>query len=189
MTRENRGGGIQSPELSRPISLNELVDGEVALEVSATPAECAALADRFGIMSVDELSAQVMLKRTFLGEVVVSGRIRSKVTQSCVVTLEPVDQAIDESFSVTFSPAACEGAHVTVGPEDEEPPEPLPAHAIDVGEVVAQQLALAIDPYPRMPGASLDSVYSEVEDGRDEGARSSPFKALATLRRRKSGGS
>lgn len=182
------GVGARSPELSRPVPLDELAGREVALEVSATPSECAALADRFGIVAVEELSAQVILKRTFLGEVVVSGRIRSKVTQSCVVTLDPVDQAIDETFSVGFSPAARESAHVTVGPE-EEPPEPLPAHAIDVGELVAQQLALAIDPYPRMPGASLDRLYPEADGGRDEDARSSPFKALAELQRRRSGGS
>lgn len=46
---------------------------------------------------------------------------------------------------------------------------------LDLGEAAAEQLGLALDPYPRAPGA----VLPEIEDDSDEG----PFGALGALRR------
>ena len=82
-----------------------------------------------------------------------------------MVTLEPVASRIEEDFTLVYSletePAPAPAlvgvgvAEVVVDPEAEEPPEPLGAGGLDLGEVVAQQLAVALDPYPRVLGAAL----------------------------------
>jgi len=114
----------------------------------------------------------------------VDGRIRAQVTQNCVVTLEPVVQTVDEKFSLEL------GATLDVLDEatgemvilpDQEQPEPMPAEGLDVGELVAEQLALAIDPYPRKQDADLRAVMRQ--HGIDpEAGKESPFAALAALK-------
>jgi hypothetical protein len=41
---------------------------------------------------------------------------------------------------------------------------------LDLGEAVAEQLALALDPYPRVPGAELPEIESDPQER--------PFAAL-----------
>lgn len=159
---------MTTPELSRPVSVDRL---PAALTVEATPAECATLADRLRIPGVASLSCRFELKRR--GEVVAAtGELHASVTQSCVVSLEPVDQEVRDSFQLRFVPSGKEG-------EDEDPdsPDEIPyeGSTIDLGEAAAEQLALALDPYPRSPGATLDPAA--------EDAVANPFAALATFRR------
>jgi hypothetical protein len=83
------------------------------------------------------------------------------------MTLEPVASGIEEDFTLLYSlkpgpgpvsegmVAREEAREVVVDPEAEEPPEPLGPGGLDLGEAVAQQLAVALDPYPRAPGAAL----------------------------------
>ena len=95
--------------------------------------------------------------------------LSAEVVQECVVTLEPVRGKIEDRFVLLYGPAVERGELMLL--EDEEVLEPMTDGRVDLGEAVAQQLSLAIDPFPRAPGAAASSVPSE--------GIASPFAALA----------
>jgi uncharacterized metal-binding protein YceD (DUF177 family) len=183
-------------EFPRPIPAESLPEGGAAFEVAATPEERRALARRFDLIGLESLTARGRVERVPAGALVrVSGALEAAVVQECVVTLEPVASTVraplerlygDAPAAVAASSSGEAGGEVmTVDPEDDEV-EPLPAGGvIDLGEMVAEELALALDPYPRAPDAP-----EQVTDlfGRDEislnaagDARERPF--AAALRR------
>jgi uncharacterized metal-binding protein YceD (DUF177 family) len=159
-------------ELSRPFPLGLVGTAGRHEVIAATPAECAALAARFGIPAIAALRADLDLSAEADGAVLARGRLRAEVAQLCVVTLEPVEQVVAEDFTLRFLPANREPED---GPEEIDEIPTGPGDVADLGEAVAEQLALALDPYPRAPGASLPEVPGT--------AGSSPFAALAGLRR------
>ena len=94
-----------------------------------------------------------------------SGTIRAQLVQSCVVTLEPVSRDLHESISVLYAPLpADEPEHEVDVPAEGETPEPLPAQGIDASEVVAEHLALLMDPYPRHPDAPATPLTYAADD-------------------------
>ena len=165
--------------LSRPVSATE--PPSMAIEIVANDTERTKLAAAYDLVAVNGLSATVALTPGSKGSVTVDGRVVADIVQTCVVSLVPVDQHIDETFSVRYVREAeappKPGAEVVIDPDAPDPPEVLTGPAIDVGELAEEYFALAIDPYPRASGAVLPSEF--VEDSSDE--RSSPFAALANL--------
>ncbi len=170
-------------ELSRPFQLAELGDRpnlQVArLAIRTDVDERAGLARRFDLLSVDEFVATVAVRLDNPGKLVVNGHLRAAVVQRCVVTLDPVPATIDEEFEVVL--AKDEEA---AGEEEAELdlPEPWPGAELDLGELVAQQLGIALDPYPRAPGA--DVVLGGDQDQGAETGSHRPFSGLAELRDR-----
>lgn len=162
-------------EFSRIFLIDHLPEGGLRFEIDANPAERAALAERFGLLALDALGASGWIVAGPLpGSVAVDGRLTARATQSCIVTLEPVPVAAAEAFRRLFVPAAAQ-REVEVDPLADEP-EPLPGRHLDVGEIVAEELALALDPYPRAPGA--DDAVLETGDDEPRG----PFAGLARRR-------
>jgi uncharacterized metal-binding protein YceD (DUF177 family) len=143
------------PEFSRRVELARLGAHEAVYPIAAKPAEREALARRFDLLSLDRLDAEVRLNRLAGGIVRVSGRLNAEVVQACVVSLEPVATRLDPEFTVLYGPQD-ERDDIVVDLETELI-EPFDGDAIDIGETVAQQLALALDLYPRAAGASLAS--------------------------------
>lgn len=175
-----------APEFSRPIAVGRLAPGETVLEIDASPAECVALAQRFFIRSVGSLKAQLRL-HPLGGELVrVSGKLQAEVTQDCVVSLVPVPASIEESFNLIYGPEdeAALSTEIVVGEED-DPPEPIIGGVIDVGEAVAEHLALALDPFPRAAGAEIPDEYADDEGVAEAITRDNPFAALDALRKNK----
>jgi uncharacterized metal-binding protein YceD (DUF177 family) len=168
-----------SLEFSRPVDIAELDDAETRHAIEAGPDERVALASRFGLEALDSLHADVRLRRVRGGSAIrLSGTLEACVTQSCVVTLKPVRRQIVEPFDIHY---ATESATEEVGfgaDADIDWPEPLPAGPLDIGEAVAQQLSLALDPYPRADGA----VVAEISVGTPERSEN-PFARLAVLRK------
>jgi uncharacterized metal-binding protein YceD (DUF177 family) len=163
-----------SPEFSRRVALGSVGSEGRRLSLTATPEECAALAARFGIPGVETLSAELTLRpEPGGGAIGVTGRMRAEVVQSCVVTLDPVFQTVEEPVRLRLLPDGAEP-----GDEDPETPDELVAEGgeVDLGEAVAEQLSLALDPYPRAPGAELPGTS-------DDGSAAGPFASLAKLRR------
>ena len=145
---------IVPPEFSRRVELSRLGALEAIYPITAEPGEREALARRFDLLSLDRLVAEVRLQRIGGEMVRVSGHFSADVAQACVVSLEPVASAIEQDFSVLYGPSQ-PGKSVMVDLETDVA-ESFDGDAIDIGEAVAQQLALALDPYPRAPGASLE---------------------------------
>lgn len=166
-------------EFSRPIRLDTLGDMERAESIEADAAERAALARRFGLVALDALSAQLTLLRQG-EEVLLAGQLHAGAIQSCVASGAPVPAEIDEPIALVFRPVPVDGApDEEIELEDDELDVVFyDGAAIDLGEAVAQSLALALDPYPRAPEAAAAlkdaGVKSEAEAG--------PFAALAALK-------
>jgi uncharacterized metal-binding protein YceD (DUF177 family) len=169
---------MTEPEFSRPIRLDTLGTAPRSLTIAAEKPERAALARRFGLLALDSLEAELTLVSEG-GAVTLTGRLRAKATQACTVSGAPVPTAIDEPIILAFRPLMGGSAdeEIELGESDMD----VQFHdgtAIDVGEAVAQSLALALDPYPRAPDAEAAlkeaGVTSEAETG--------PFAALAALK-------
>lgn len=164
--------GTVAPELLRRLSIADLLPAERQAEkIHVDVVERAAIAERLNILSIESLSVQLELFRDLTGDVTLVGRIVADIVQACVVTLEPVAQHIDVPLYQRFSARAEEEEG-----EDEDPVEPIVDDEIEVGEVIVQNLSLALDPYPRAPEAEFEEVDDEA------GKPSGPFAALAVLR-------
>ena len=158
-------------ELSRPFPVERTGEG-IVYEVEAKPTEREAVARRMGLEAILSLSCRFDLRREAGHVIAAKGTLRALVVQACVVTLEPFEAVVAEDFAVRFVPEDQESETVDIDTEDEIP---YAGGVIDLGEATSEQLALALDPFPRKPGAELAAEEIEASDG--------PFAALA---RRKS---
>ena len=122
-------------------------------------------------------SARVTVDRRPGGQVVVEGRLRGKIVQACVLTLDPVTQDLDDTFRIVFKKDLAEERDPESGEAvlsaQADAPEPLSGNMLDVGEIVAEQLSLAADPYPRRPGVEAGGRPAQAPGRRPRGARPS----------------
>jgi uncharacterized metal-binding protein YceD (DUF177 family) len=158
--------------------------GASEIAIRTTAEERLAIAKDLGLMELQALEADLAANRDDEGRIQVTGNLRATVVQSCVVSLKPVVQAIDERFERHFAPTdhAAAGSSVDIDPDTEDPPDGFGEEGIDLGAVVVEQLILAIDPYPRAEDAELPAQAS----GGSEKAES-PFAVLKTLGHRQPG--
>jgi hypothetical protein len=162
-----------NPELHRPVALDRIGPQGAALTVDAEPSELPAIAARLRLVALASLRCTFKLRRIGATTIEAQGTLRARVTETCVVTLDAFEHDVKEGFVVHFVPA---------GAEDDDPdPEaidqiPFDGGAVDIGEAAVEQLALALDPYPRKPGAALPPDLAAEPDG--------PFAALLALRPR-----
>ena len=177
-----------TPEFSRPVDVARLPPGESAFDLVADEDECRALARRLGLVDLADLEAAVRLLPAGGGTSVrIRCHLTARVTQTCVITLEPVAARIDTTFERTYGPTAADddaGSDVFLEPDEQEPPEAIRDGMIDLGEAVAEQLALELDPFPRAPGAEFEGFSTDRRDGPGTGAGDGPFAALARLKNR-----
>jgi hypothetical protein len=142
---------VPNEAFARAVVVDPWPSGGIELTIEASPEECRALAERFDLVSVHTLVGRARLERCGKGEVVsLRGLLEAQVVQSCVVSLEEVRTTVDEAFECRFLRP---GADL---PDDlawDQDAEPLEATELDVGEIFAQQLVLALDPYPRAADA------------------------------------
>jgi hypothetical protein len=158
-------------EFSRPTPVSKVAGTGVSIVVHATPVECAALASRMGIPAMGSLECHFDLTAAGdPGTIHARGNLRSIVTLICVVSTEEFETRVEEAFEIHFVPAGRESHD----PDPNLPDEiPYQWDAIDLGEAAAEQLGLALDPYPRMDGAQLPEIEDE--------ANGSPFAVLSRL--------
>lgn len=184
-----------APEFSRIVRADAVHRGEVVETIEATEAERKALAERLELEAIDRLTATVRLRSVRGGQMVrVTGELEADVVQTCVVTLDPVPAHVTDRFGALFAPES-----LVPDPEDEieidptvaeeDIPEPMTNGRIDIGELTAQHLSLALDPYPRAEGvefAGFDEPDGEEPAGTvpEESEKPNPFAALERLKRR-----
>jgi hypothetical protein len=176
-------------EIERLVDLDKMGLKGAALEIVASESERAALAKRFGFLGLPALSARVTVDRRPGGQVVVEGRLRGKIVQACVLSLEPVGQELDDAFRLVFAESVSDERDPESGEAvlsaQADAPEPLAGNMLDVGEIVAEQLSLTADPYPRRPGIKLEDVLPKLRTAGRRGPpeqRRHPFAGLAALR-------
>ncbi|HEX8240646.1 MAG TPA: DUF177 domain-containing protein [Allosphingosinicella sp.] len=170
-------------EFSRHYRVDALSAEPLRVEIEAGPDEREALADRFGLVAVGSLAAEAELSRS--GEVATAaGRLRARVTQSCIASAEPVEAEVAEDFRVEFRPVPADGRpdeEVELSDDDLDVTF-YEGGAIDLGEAVAQTLLLGLDPYPRSPAAEAALKEAGVKSEEEARIESSPFAALAALK-------
>lgn len=171
--------------LSHPVRVETITLRPMAFELSAEQPDLGRIARHLGVASVEALKGEYSLSRNG-DRVKLEGRITAALHQVCVVTLEAFPVALKVPVKLDFAPEAELAAAADAGEgeidievrlNEQDPPEAIVDGVIDLGAITLEFLALALDPYPRKPGASFD-------DAAPEAAPESPFAALARLKDR-----
>lgn len=173
---------MMANEFARAIRLDALGEAPRQMTIEAEADERAALARRFGLVSIDRLSATASIRRE--GDIVFAdGRLSAAVVQSCVATGDPLPATVDEPFALRFEPASAVADPAADEVELAATDLDVVAYsggAVDLGEAVAETLSLALDPFPRAPDADERLRAAGVKDEGEAG----PFAALKELRDR-----
>jgi uncharacterized metal-binding protein YceD (DUF177 family) len=148
----------------------------------ATPAECAAIAADLGLLSCSKLHADYTIRALGGGRYKLTGNVSTSITQSCVVTLEPIASDVTLPIDVEFSPEANAPPPSKADEEEAEilslpDLEPIENASLDAGRVVYETLAAGIEPFPKKPGAEF-----AWDDPRAKDSKANPFAVLATLK-------
>jgi uncharacterized metal-binding protein YceD (DUF177 family) len=167
-----------------PIRVNEIPEGGRHLDLHADAGTREAIARMASVEALPRLDASFDVTRHGGEGVRVRGTVSASVRQACVVTLEPLESEVEEAVDLVFAPAVRPDVRrgdslsaETVALAADEPPEAL-GETIDLGEIATEFLLLAIDPYPRKPGA----VFAASAPADDS---AHPFAALAALKKGK----
>ncbi len=167
--------------ISYVVTRDEVPEDGLAVEIAATGDELAAIARYLDVPAVSAMTARLTVTRWRGRGLAVRGTVDAALTQTCVVTLEPVGTAIREEIESFFAP------DVAPRPEEETAEgaaaadldvEPLLHDRVDVGALVCEHLALGLDPYPRKQGVIFESGNGNGAEAAESGA----FAALASLR-------
>ncbi|ODA68567.1 hypothetical protein A7A08_00397 [Methyloligella halotolerans] len=194
-TRKMAGRGATDPgpeaesPLKRTVKIDTIRDGQEEI-LEPTAAERQDMASLQDLKGLDSFVFAYTLRRASGGSVRLKGRLQAQATQTCVVTLEPVEASIDMPVEAEFWPETRIRAIERQASEDgddgdplAEWPEPIMDGTIDLGSLVYETFALALDPYPRREGAAFDWKDETADaDGLEDG-RENPFAALEQLKR------
>ena len=165
-----------APAWSYPVSVADIPETGRHADIVADDGARAAIAKLAGIVALPRLEARFDLSRQGIDGVRLLGRVTATVVQNCVVTLEPIENDIDEAVDLAFTAqsASAAGTAGVMTADAEDPPEALHDGTIDLGAVAIEFLLLGIDPYPRKRGAVFDAPPAGDPS-------SHPFAALAAL--------
>ena len=173
--------------ISHPVSVARLPQRGMPVKLVATDEERAALARQFDLIEVKTFTADLTVAKWRRDGVKVTGTVSADIVQSCSITLEPLDAIAENEVDAVFVPEQSKLARVNtdangeivLDPDGPDAPETFAGDHLDLGQVAAEFFGLAIDPYPRKPGAELPPVL-EIER---EPAKVSPFAKLAVIKR------
>jgi uncharacterized metal-binding protein YceD (DUF177 family) len=183
-TGMNRTGSMtdSAHPWSVPIVVAQIPDSGLHREFEAGPAIRDAMAEVGGLREILSARASLDVTPKEGGRIHVAGRVQARIGQICVVSLDPIENEIDEVIDLIFAPpdqipelAALVDEAIEGDTEIPDPPEPIENGMIDLGRVATDALFLAVDPYPRKPDAVFDPpvVPPDPEDH--------PFAALKAL--------
>jgi Large ribosomal RNA subunit accumulation protein YceD len=180
----NRAHGMTDPAdpWSVPISVEKIPETGLHRDIEADRAARDGMAEAAGLREILSASASIDVTPDSGGRFHVVGRVRARIGQTCVVSLDPIENDIDEPIDLILAPPEQIPALADLvddGDESEadipDPPEPIENGMIDLGRVATDALFLAIDPYPRKPDAVFEPLVAAA-DPEDH-----PFAALKAL--------
>jgi hypothetical protein len=167
---------------SVPIVVAQITDTGLHRDIEAGKAVRDRMADVAGLREILSASASLDVTPKGGGRIHVAGRVRARIGQTCVVSLDPIENDIDEAIDLIFAPpeqipelADLVDEAAESDTEIPDPPEPIENGVIDLGRVATDALFLGVDPYPRKPDAVFEppDVAADPEDH--------PFAALKAL--------
>ncbi|ANW01841.1 YceD family protein [Bradyrhizobium icense] len=176
--------GTEKPDPWRvPVAVAQIPETGLHRDIEADRAIRNAVAETGGLREVLSAQASFDVTPKSGGRFHVAGHLRARIGQNCVVTLEEIENDIDEPIDLIFAPpeqipqmAALVDDAEESGEETPDPPEPIENGMIDLGRLATDALYLAVDPYPRKPGAVFEPMV-EAADPEDH-----PFAALKALK-------
>lgn len=180
----SKTGMTEKPDPWRvPVTVAQVPETGLHRDIEADMAVRAAMAEMAGLREVVSAQASFDVTPKSGGRFHVAGQVRARVGQTCVVTLEEIENEIDEPIDLIFAPPEQIPQMADLVDDAEEsdedtpdPPEPIVDGIIDLGRLATDALLLAIDPYPRKPDAVFEPVV-EAADPEDH-----PFAALKALK-------
>jgi Large ribosomal RNA subunit accumulation protein YceD len=181
MNRTNRMTNRQDP-WSVPVTVAQIPEAGLHRDIEADAAEREAMAEVAGLREILSAHAALDVTPKSGGRVHVGGHVRARIGQTCVVTLDPIENEIDEPIDLIFAPpeqipqlADLVDEAAESDAEIPDPPEPIVNGIIDLGRLATDALFLGIDHYPRRPDAVFEppAVAADPEDH--------PFAALKAL--------
>ena len=172
--------------LSRTLRVDDIRDGTSG-EIAVTKAEMNAIAGMLDLVALEGLTFNYRLDHGGGGRVHLTGRLHANVTQTCVVSLDPVEANLDVPVEVEFWPVSLIDELERSTEEPGNPglldwPEAVVDGRIDLGPVIYETVATALEPYPKREGVSFDWSQGPSEEAGS--TKSGPFAALAALKRR-----
>ena len=166
---------MKATEEKSPVSFDvhvgRLPPNGLAVVVEAGEAQREALAKAHGLVSVESYRAEMLVTAWKRNGVKIAGQVRAAITQACVVTLAPIETGIDAPFEALFVPhdsglaRHAQAGEILLDADGPDSPETFSGDTIDAGALAEEFFELAIDPYPRKPGAVLQS---SADDGPEE---------------------
>ncbi|MFN7102923.1 MAG: YceD family protein [Pseudorhizobium sp.] len=174
----------ETSPLSYRVRVGHVSANPITVKIEAAPDELERLAETWKVLAVRSLKSEIQIARWKKDGVLIKGRVQAEIEQACVVTLEPVPAKIDETFEQIFLPEGSKLARVMLSdtaemvldPDGPDLPEVFVGDTIDAGEVIAEAVALAIEPYPRKKGIEFEEHIEG--DASGPAARPSPFAVL-----------
>ncbi len=169
-------------------------DGQVTVAPDADGRK--AIADAFNLVGVDDLVADFLLKPYRKAGLRVVGPVTADIRQTCVVTLEPFESRLEIAVDRTFEPHSSrprkvrdlnDDGEIEIDLETLDPPDVILDGVLDLGAVICEELALALDPFPRKPGVAFEesagfSGGTQGEAAETPDDKPSPFAALQALK-------
>ncbi|MCC8954037.1 DUF177 domain-containing protein [Bradyrhizobium sp. Pear77] len=186
------GGSTGRPDAARDpwrvlVNVAQIPDTGLHREIVADEATRKAIAEVGELREVVSARAAFDLQPKRDGSCHVTGRVWARVGQTCVVTLDPIENEIDEPIDVLFAPPEQipEMADLVDDEQGDEetpdPPEPIVGGFIDIGRLATDALFLGVDPYPR----KADAVFEQEVEAPDP--ENHPFAALKALKEKADG--
>jgi hypothetical protein len=173
-------------ELAWDHAVQDIPEEGLQVDRSASSEEREAVARALDLLACRSLTARYALSPRGGGHVHLSGTVHAQVEQSCVVTLEPLVNQVQETFRVDYWPDSDmpdPGGDLDIG-SDQPDLEPIVAGRIDVGNVVFQAVANGIDLFPRKPGVAFEPP--DPPPASDDGSHpAGPFAALAKMKNKR----
>lgn len=173
----------KDPWRAPPVIVAQIPEAGLHRDIEADAKAREAIAEIAGLREVLSAHASFDVVQKRGGKVHVTGRVRARVGQTCVVSLDPVENEIDEAVDQMFAPpeqvpqlADLVDADPEDGAEVPDPPEPIINGLIDLGRLATDALFLGIDPYPRKPDVVFEQAVA------DDSPEDHPFAALKVLR-------
>ncbi len=161
------------------LALHELGRGASERRLIAEGPALARIAKALDLVDLKSLEASLRIS-PWLDGAQIEGRWNAVVVQICGITLEPFETALAGELAVRAVPPGSAALpsdpehELELDPEADDPPDLIEDGVLPLGAYVVEDLSLAIDPFPRKPGAAFEPPEGPAEP--------SPFAALARLR-------
>lgn len=185
--------GVNELKFSKSLSVDKISTAVSSYNLCASEVDCRNVAERLGIISIEKFTSQLNVKRiASLKAIYIEGNIEAKLAQPCVVSGEPVEESVNDSFEsyFVFSEEALQKLEEDDPKFLEEDLEVIEGDTIDVAELVTQYLSIFMNSYPRKSDVDLSTyerkgitLKTEEEMEEELQAAKNPFQVLKSLKK------